>query len=105
MQSAKKQIIQHGNSLVVSLTKELNNLKLKKGESMEVIQIEDLIILTRPENSDKRFLVIKNDDYTKLRYLIKTYENKTFEVFFEEWVKEQIEKYGNFWKRPTIRLK
>ena len=105
MESGKKQIIQHENSLVGSLTKELNHLKLKKGESIQIIQTEDLIILTRPENSDKRFLVIKNDDYTKLRYLIKTYENKTFESFFEEWIKEQMEKYGNFWKRPVLKLK
>ena len=100
-----KKIIQHGNSLVVSLTKEFGKLKVKKGYSLSVKTKSDLIILCRIKDENKGVLLIDNTDYHKLKYLIKKYENKEFEEFFEEWVKETIKKYDSAWSRPFLRIK
>ena len=100
-----KKIVKYGNSWCIPLTKELKKIGLKKGDTIYTIIASQIILVSPLDIHDMKPLLINIRDYNNLKLLIKKYENKTFETFLDEKIKEWLDKYGSFWKRPALKIK
>ena len=104
MKVKHKTVKKIGDSLYITLTKELKNIDVDKDDVVKVVSTKQAILIVPADSGFYAFVPIREDIYKTLMRISKEHKMK-FEEFLERELEKICKKYTSIWHKPIIVFK
>jgi len=104
MKVKQKTVKKIGDSLYLTLTKELKNIDVDKDDIVQVVSTKQAILIVPADSGVYAFVPIREDIYKTLVRISKE-RNVSVEDFLEKELEKVCKKYTSIWHKPIIVFK